>query len=169
MRNLEGCIGTWGEATNPHLTSQGISFMQMNFWGSETTWLLCQQEMVDQNLRPDVILIQDSPFSICVGKNIFRGYRAIRPVSHGPCHVVILIQDCVHFLSAWPFGQRVVGIELLGCDGPIMGLSAYIRQTIGEGLEDLARVIRWVKGQSPCVLVGLDGNGGVLQPQPQTR
>ena len=128
MRNLEGCRGTWGAANIPRSTPQGISLMQMNFRGSETTWLLCQQELIDRNLRPEVILIQDPPFSVCVGKNIFQGYRAIRPVSHGPCHVVILIQDCLRFRSARPFGRRVVGIEVLGCDGPIMALFAYIRQ-----------------------------------------
>ena len=80
-------------------------------------------------------------------------------MSHGPCHVVILIQDCLRFRSARPFGRRVVGIEVLGCDGPIMALSAYIRHTTGEGLDDLDRAIRWAKGRSPRVLVGLDGNG----------
>ena len=159
MRNLEDCRGTWGAANIPRPTPQGVSFMQMNFRGSETTWLLCQQELIDRNLRPDVILIQDPPFSVCVGKNIFQGYRAIRPVSHGLCHVVILIQDCLHFRSARPFGRRVVGIEVLGCDGPIMALSAYIRHTTGEALDDLDRAIRWAKGRSPRVLVGLDGNG----------
>ena len=133
--------------------------MQMNFRGSETTWLLCQQELADQNLRPDVILVQDPPFSVCVGKNIFRGYRAIRPVSHGPCHVVILLRDCLRFRSARPFGRRVVGIELFSCEGPVMALSTYIRHTTGEGLADLNRAIRWAKGRSPRVIVGLDGNG----------
>ena len=52
-----------------------------------------------------------------------------------------------------------MGLELLGFDGPIVALSAYIRHTTREGLEDLDRAIRWVKGQSPRVLVGLDGNG----------
>ena len=63
-------------------------------------------------------------------------------MSHGPCHVVIFIQDCLRFRSARLFGQRVVGIEVLGYDGPIMALSAYIRHTTGEGLEDLDRAIR---------------------------
>ena len=53
----------------------------------------------------------------------------------------------------------MLGIEVLGCDGPIMALSAYIRHTTGDGLEDLDRASRWAKGRSPRVLVGLDGNG----------
>ena len=40
-----------------------------------------------------------------------------------------------------------------------MILSAYLRHTIGEGLSDLARAIRWAKGRSPRVLLGMDGNG----------
>ena len=114
MTNLAEFGGTREEDRRPRPTSQGVSFLQMNFRGSETTWLLCQQELIDRNLRPDVILIQDPPFSICVGKNIFRGYQAIRPVSHGPCHVVILIQDCLRFRSARPFGRRVVGVVISG-------------------------------------------------------
>ena len=159
MSNFADRGGAWREANNPQKTSKGLSFMQMNFRGSETTWLLCQQELADQHLRPDVILVQDPPFSVCVGKNIFRGYRAIRPVSHGPCHVVILLRDCLRFRSARPFGRRVVGIELFSCEGPVMALSAYIRHTTGEGLADLNRAIRWAKGWSPRVIVGLDGNG----------
>ena len=65
--------------------------MQMNFRQSETTWILCQQELLDRNLRPGVILVQDPPFSVCVGKNVFRGYRLLRPGPHEPCHVVILV------------------------------------------------------------------------------
>ena len=74
MSNFADRGGAWREANNPQKTSKGLSFMQMNFRGSETTWLLCQQELADQNLRPDVILVQDPPFSVYVGKNIFRGY-----------------------------------------------------------------------------------------------
>ena len=131
----------------------------MNFRGGETTWLLCQQEMLDRDLRPDVILVQDPPFSVCVGKNVFQGYRVLRPVSHGPCHVVILLRDNIRFRSARPFGRRVMGIELLSKEGPVMALSAYIRHLTGDGLEDLASAIRWAKSRSPRVIVGMDGNG----------
>ena len=129
--------------------SAGISFMQMNFRGSETTWILCQQELADRDLRPDVILVQDPPFSVCVGKNVFRGYRVIKPASHGPCHALILIRDCLRFRTARPFGRRVVGLELLGSEGPVLVLSAYIRHTTGDGLDDLDRAIRWAKSRSP--------------------
>ena len=40
-----------------------------------------------------------------------------------------------------------------------MALSAYIRHSTGEGLDDLDRAIRWAKGTSPRVLVGMNGNG----------
>ena len=56
------------ESNIPCPPDTGIQFMQMNFRGSETTWILCQQELSDRNLRPDVILVQDPPFSVCVGK-----------------------------------------------------------------------------------------------------
>ena len=133
--------------------------MQLNFRSSETTWILCQQELIDRQLHPDVILVQDPPFSVCMGKNVFRGYRLIRPASHGPCHVVILIRDCMRFRSARPFGRRVVGVELVGSEGPVMALSAYIRHSTGEGLSDLDNALRWAKGRSPRVIVGMDGNG----------
>ena len=112
--------------------------MQMNFRGSETTWILCQQELLDRNVRPDIILVQDPPFSVRMGKNVFRGYKLIRPVSHG---------------------RWVVGVEIVGSDGPLVVMSAYLRHSTGEGLDDLDRAIRWAKGRSPRVLVGMDGNG----------
>ena len=159
MNNLEDFGPMRAESNLPCPPTTGIQFMQMNFRGSETTWILCQQELSDRNLRPDVILVQDPPFSVCVGKNVFRGYRLIRPVSHGPCHVVILLRDRLRFRAARPFGRRVLGVELLGREGPVMALSAYIRHSTGDGLADLDRAIRWAKGRSPRVLVGMDGNG----------
>ena len=147
------------ESNLPCPPTTGIQFMQMNFRGSETTWILCQQELSDRNLRPDVILVQDPPFSVCVGKNIFRGYRLIRPVSHGPCHVVILLRDRLRFRAVRPFGRRVLGVELLGREGLVMALSAYIRHSTAEGLDDLNRTIPCAKGRSPRVLVSMDGNG----------
>ena len=95
--------GTQRENPPPRQTSAGISFMQMNFRGSETTWILCQQELADCDLRPDVILVQDPLFSVCVGKNVLRGYQVIKPASHGPCHALILIRDCLRFWTARPF------------------------------------------------------------------
>ena len=133
--------GVRGGPTHINQASNGVSFMQMNFRSSETTWILCQQELLDRQMQPDVILIQDPPFSVCMGKNIFRGYRAIRPVSHGPCHVAILIREGLRFQAARPFGRRVVGVELKGNEGPVMILSAYLRHTTGEGLSDLAKAI----------------------------
>ena len=159
MRFSTASGGTRRENPPQRTTTDGISFLQMNFRGSETTWILCQQELADRDLRPDVILVQDPPSSVCVGKNVFRGYRAIRPASHGPCHALILIRDCLRFRAARPFGRRVVGIELLGREGPVLALSAYIRHTTGDGLEALDRAIRWAKSRSPRVIVGMDGNG----------
>ena len=120
MRFSMASGGTRRENPPQRTTTDGISFLQMNFRGSETTWILCQQELADRDLRPDVILVQDPPSSVCVGKNVFRGYRAIRPASHGPCHALIRIRDCLSFLAARPFGRRVVGIELLGREGPVL-------------------------------------------------
>ena len=134
---------------NPRSAPNGISIMQMNFRGSETTWILCQQELLDRNVRPDIILVQDPPFSVCMGKNVSRGYKLIRPVSHGPCFVVVLVRDNVRVRSARPFGRRVVGVEIVGSDGPLVVMSAYLRHSTGEGLDDLDRTIRWAKGRSP--------------------
>ena len=53
----------------------------------------------------------------------------------------------------------MLGLELLGCEGPVLVLSAYIHHTTGEGLEDLNKAIRWAKSRSPRVIVGMDGNG----------
>ena len=159
MRFSTALGGTRRENPPQRTTTDGISFLQMNFRGSETTWILCQQELADRDLRPDVILVQDPPFLVCVGKNVFWGYRVFRPASHGPCHALILIRDCLRFRTARPFGRRVVGIELLGREGPVLALFAYIRHTTGDGLEALDRAIRWAKSRSPRVIVGMDGNG----------
>ena len=73
--------------------------------------------------------------------------------------MVILIRDCLRFRSARLFGRLVLGLELLGCEGPVLVLSTYIHHTTGEGLEDLNKAIRWAKSRSPRVIVGMDGNG----------
>ena len=100
------------------------------------------------------------PHSLFVwGKNVFRGYRMIKLASHGPCHALILIRDCLRFRTAHPFGRRVVGLELLGHEGPVLALSTYIQHSTGNGLEDLDRAIRWAKSRSLRVIVGMDGNG----------
>ena len=104
-------------------------------------------------------LVQDPPFSGCVGKNVFRGYCVIRLASHELCHALILVRDCIRFQTARPFGCRVVGIELLVREGPVLALSAYIQHTTGDSLEALDRAIRWAKSRSPWVIVGMDGNG----------
>ena len=58
-----------------------------------------------------------------------------------------------------PFGPRVVLVEVTGTNGPIILISAYIRYSSGEGLEDLEAALCWAKGRCPRVLLGLDGNG----------
>ena len=138
-----------GGPSHINQASNGVSVVQMNFRSSETTWILCHQELLDRKIQPDVILIQDPPFSVCMGKNIFRGYRAIRPASHGPCHVVILIREGLRFQAARPFGRRVVGVELKGNEGPVMILSAYIRHTTGRAYRTLLGRSAGRKGGAP--------------------
>ena len=50
MNNLEDFGGMQAESNIPYPPNNGIQSMQMNFQGSETTWILCQQELSDCNL-----------------------------------------------------------------------------------------------------------------------
>ena len=135
--------------------------MQLNFRRSETTWMLCQQEFLDQRTFPDIILVQDPPSSVMGGKNIFSGYRIVRAPGRGQGlgKVAIAFRASLRCRGLRPFGPRVALLELAGTDGPIILISAYIRHSSGEGLGDLEAALRWAKGRCPRVLLGLDGNG----------
>ena len=45
--------------------------MQLNFRRSETTWMLCQQEFLEQRTFPDIILVQDPPSSVMGERTFF--------------------------------------------------------------------------------------------------
>ena len=62
------------------------------------------------------------------------------------------------FESAQPFGHWVVGVELLGSEGLVVALSAYLRHSTEYGLLDLDKACRWAKAPNPCIIVGMDGN-----------
>ena len=138
-----------------------LTFMQLNFRKSETTWLLCHKEFIDSGHRPDVILVQDPPSSVMGGKNIFQGYRLVRASARGSMlgQVAILLRDSLRFRGLRPFGPRVVLVEIASEVGPIIVLSAYIRHSSGEGLTELEEALRWAKGRCPRVILGCDGNG----------
>ena len=138
-----------------------LNFLQLNFRKSETTWILCNQELIDRGESPDIVLIQDPPYSVTMGKNIFQGYRAVCAPGRGEGlgQAAILVKNFLQFKRLRPFGPRVVAIEVVGTDGPIIIISAYIRHSSGEGLDDLETAIRWAKGRCPRVLMGLDANG----------
>ena len=142
-------------------SSRPLSVMQLNFRRSETTWMLCHREFMDKGHTPDVILIQDPPPSVMVGKNIFSGYKIARAPGRGQGLglAAIVVRDSLRFKGLRPFGPRVVAIEIAGTDGPIIMLSAYIRYGTGAGLDDLEAAVRWAKGRCPRVVLGMDGNG----------
>ena len=135
--------------------------MQLNFRRSETTWILYQQEFLDRHLLPDIVIIQDPPPSVLGGKSMFQGYRLVRAPTSGTSQgqVAVAIRDTIRFKGLRPFGPRVVLVEIVTSEGPLIIASAYIRHTTGEGLEELEAACRWAKGECPRMLVGLDGNG----------
>ena len=135
--------------------------MQLNFRRNETTWVLCQQELLDRNLAPDVILIQDPPSLALEGRNVFKGYRLICAPRQGAVlgQVALAIRDSVQFRQLRPFGSRVALLEIATIDGPLIFISAYIQHTSGEGLDALVAACRWAKGRCPRVILGLDSNG----------
>ena len=95
------------------------------------------------------------------GKNIFQGYHAICAPGRGEGlgHVAILVKNSLQFRRLRPFGPRVVAVEVVGIDGPIIVMSAYLRHSSGEGLDELETAVRWAKGRCPRILLGLDANG----------
>ena len=138
-----------------------LNFLQLNFRKSETTWILCNQELIDRGKSPDIVLIQDPPHSVVMGMNIFQGYRAVCAPGRGDGvgQVAILIKNFLQFKRLRPFGPRVLALEVAGTNGPIIVISAYIRHSSGEGLDDLEVAVRWAKGRCPRVLLGLDADG----------
>ena len=125
-----------------------MSVMQLNFRRSETTWMLCQQEFLEHRTSPDIILVQDPPSFVMGGKNIFRGYQLVKALGQGQGlgKVAIAFRTSLRCQGLRPFGPRVVLVEVVGTNGPIILISAYIRYSSGEGLEDLEAALRWAKG-----------------------
>ena len=123
--------------------------------------MLCQQEFFEHRTSPDILLVQDPPSSVMGGKNIFSGYRIVKAPGQGQGlgKVAIAFRTSLRCRGLRPFGPRVVLVEVAGTNGPIILISAYIRYSSGEGLEDLEAALRWAKGRCPRVLLGLDGNG----------
>ena len=128
-----------------------LSFMQLNFRRSETTWVLCQQEFLEKGASPDIILVQDPPTSVLGGKNIFQGYRIVKAPGRGQGlgQVAIVFRNSLRVRGLRPFGSRVVLAELAGVEGPIIVILAYIRYSSGEGLVDLEAALRWAKSRYP--------------------
>ena len=109
----------------------------------------------------DVLLIQDPPKSVALGGTGIPGFRPVIAPGSGSLKpkAAILVRDSIRFKSVRPFGHRVAAIELGGPLGSMVVLSAYIRHTSGEGLEDLRRAVSWAQGRSPRVVIGMDANG----------
>ena len=51
-----------------------------------------------------------------------------------------------------------MSVELVGCEGLVVAISAYLHPSTREGLSDLDRALHYAKQRSPRVLVGMDGN-----------
>ena len=95
------------------------------------------------------------------GRTGIPGFRpVIAPGSDSfPPQAVILVRDTLQYRSVRPLGPRIAAIELTGHQGPTVILSAYVRHSTGEGLEDLRRAVGWALGCSPRLVIGLDANG----------
>ena len=140
---------------------RSLSFLQLNCRASETTWTLLHQELIDLGCKEDVLLIQDPPHSVAMGRTGIPGFRpTIAPGSESLSPLAaVLVRDTLQHRSARPFGPRVAAIELTGLQGSTVVISAYIRHTSGEGLEDLRRAVCWALGRSPRLVIGMDANG----------
>jgi hypothetical protein len=139
-----------------------LSFLQLNCQRSETTWTLTFQELAGGDFLADVLLIQDPPLSVATGRTGLPGFRAV--IARGSDSVTpqaaIFIRDSLRFRSVPPFGPRVAVAELLGESGTTTTIiSAYVRHTSGEGLDDLRRAVTWARGHSPRLVIGMDANG----------
>ena len=118
---------------------RSLSFLQLNCRASETTWTLTFQELINKGFNVDVLLIQDPPLLVAMGRTGLPGFRLVVAPdtdSSNP-QAVILIRDSIRFRSVRPFGPRIAAAELVGPLGSTVVISAYIRHTTGEGLDDL--------------------------------
>ncbi|CAD7700797.1 unnamed protein product, partial [Ostreobium quekettii] len=124
-------------------------------------WSGVSQELIDKGSTVDVLLIQDPPLSVAMGRTGLPGFRLVvvpGTDSMNP-QAAILIRDSLWFRSVRPFGPRVAAAELMGPSGSTVVISAYIRHTSGEGLDDLRRAVVWAQGHSPRLVIGMDANG----------
>ncbi|CAD7700019.1 unnamed protein product [Ostreobium quekettii] len=138
-----------------------LSFLQLNCRRSETTWALTHQEIVDKGSAVDVLLIQDPPRSVALGRTGLPGFRLVVARGTDSTHplAAILLRDSMRFKTVQPFGPRIAAAELLGPSGSTVIVSAYIRHTWGEGLEELRRAVVWAQSRSPRMVLGMDANG----------
>lgn len=138
-----------------------LKCMQLNFRKSDTTWILAQQELSGNKTQPDIVLIQDPPSSVLGGKNIFNGFRLFQAPGRGQGlgQVAIAIQRSIQARVLRPFGPRVLAVEVVDNEGPIIAISAYVRYSTGEGIDDLDAAVKWAKNKCPRIVIGMDGNG----------
>ena len=140
---------------------RNLKFLQLNFRRSETTWALTYQELTDAGQLPDIILAQDPPLSVALGKAGLPGFRKVSAQCGRLLNpqTTILIRDSLHFKTTRLFGPRVALAEITGVTGSVVIISAYIQHTSGDGIEDLRRAALWAKEHCPRIVIGMDSNG----------
>ena len=104
---------------------RSLSFLQLNCRASETTWTLLHQELIDLGCKEDVLLIQDPPHSVAMGRTGIPGFRpTIAPGSESLSPLAaVLVRDTLQHRSVRPFGPRVAAIELTGLQGSTVVIS----------------------------------------------
>ena len=76
-------------------------------------------------------------------KNNFQRYRLVLAPNQGTSfrQAAILIRNSLRYKGLQSLGPRVVIVEIMGTDGSIVAISAYLRHTSGEGLADLTQAL----------------------------
>ena len=123
---------------------------------SESVWVALEQVANGQEL--DIVLVQEPPHHIVTRRNVWQGFRLV-VTGPPPYHSLLMIRANIKFTQCHFEGSRVCGVKLDYRGIPLLIISAYIRHTTGDGVEELSRALAQAPDIAPLVFVGMDANG----------
>ena len=131
-----------------------LKVAQLNTRASLTAWHMAELAAFEQ--KADIFLIQDPPMR--PHHHMWSGFVLVVPCEADP-QVAILIRERIKFRVDRLGGARVVGVVVYVRGLTLAIVSAYIRHSTGDGVEELTRALMRAANVSDFCPLGSDCNG----------